>query len=444
MLVLVSHGSAIAQRSKAALERERRENQRRINEAARILAETAERKTATLGELNALNQQLGERLNLVATLNEEIGVLHRELDRMADVNQALEADLLRMREEYAKMVYAAARHNANSKLMFLLASESFNQFWQRLRYLKQYREARLKQVKEINLLQRTLAQERQAMQATTQEREQLLQEEQAENRKLLALQDQQQQVVQKLKAREQDLKQEIEERKERDARLERLIADMIRREMRRAARAARERTKREALEARRKAKAKAKSGTGTTAPKANTPTPPVPADEEEEEDEDDDELASEPNFIALNAEGVALSRNFSGNKRKLGWPVDEGFVSERYGRHPHPAMKHVMIDNLGIDIQTKRNQSVRAVFHGEVGFVATVPGAAGRIVGLIHGDYVTVYCNLGDVNVSVGQRVKAGDKLGEVAGDRDGVSTLKFQIWKNQSKLDPEQWLRRR
>lgn len=429
LLLVLCLGTALPahaqKKSKAALERERQENQRRIKEAARILAETSEKRSATLGELNAINQQLGQRVQLVATINEEIGVLKQEMERITDVNTALEHDLETMRQEYAKMVYAAAKHNANSKLMFLLASESFNQFWQRLRYLRQYREARTKQVAEIKLVQQTLRDEQAALALKAKERQDLLRQEQAENAKLFALQNEQKQVVQKLTAREQDLKQEIDERRERDARLERLIADMIRREMRRAALAAREKSRREAAEARR---AKAKAG-GTAKPV-----------EEEEDDEDE----AEPNFITLNAEGQAMSRNFNGNKRKLMWPVDEGFVSEKYGRHPHPVIKHVMVDNLGIDIQTRRGQAVKTVFNGEVGFVANLPGAAGQIVGVMHGDYVTVYCNLSDVNVSVGQRVKAGDKLGSVAGDREGANTLKFQIWHNQAKLDPEQWLRSR
>src|SRR5690606_13475641 len=35
----------------------------------------------------------------------------------------------------------------------------------------------------------------------------------------------------------------------------------------------------------------------------------------------------------------ALSAHFEGNKTKLPWPVSTGFVSSRFGRHPHPILK---------------------------------------------------------------------------------------------------------
>jgi hypothetical protein len=34
--------------------------------------------------------------------------------------------------------------------------------------------------------------------------------------------------------------------------------------------------------------------------------------------------------------------------------------------------------------------------------------------------------------------------IGEVYTDRDGVSTLQFQVWKNSDRLNPESWLLRK
>ena len=63
------------------------------------------------------------------------------------------------------------------------------------------------------------------------------------------------------------------------------------------------------------------------------------------------------------------------------------------------------------------------------------------MVAVQHGDYITVYANLSRVNVKTNQKVKAKDPLGEVYTDKDGVSELQFQIWKNYDRLNPEAWL---
>jgi len=45
------------------------------------------------------------------------------------------------------------------------------------------------------------------------------------------------------------------------------------------------------------------------------------------------------------------------------------------------------------------------------------------------------------INVKKSRKVKAGDVIGEVYTDRDGVTELEFQVYKGTTKLDPEQWL---
>ena len=49
-----------------------------------------------------------------------------------------------------------------------------------------------------------------------------------------------------------------------------------------------------------------------------------------------------------------------------------------------------------------------------------------------------------EVAVKKGQKVKVGDKLGEIYTDNDGISELHFQLWKGGQKLNPESWLAKR
>jgi septal ring factor EnvC (AmiA/AmiB activator) len=99
-----------------------------------------------------------------------------------------------------------------------------------------------------------------------------------------------------------------------------------------------------------------------------------------------------------------------------------------------------MIDNNGVNIQTNQGEEVRAVYDGEVGTVASIPGL-NKIVFIKHGDYTTVYAKLAKVTVKAGQTVKANQVLGEVYTDKNGTSELQFQIWQNDKKLNPQVWL---
>jgi septal ring factor EnvC (AmiA/AmiB activator) len=58
-----------------------------------------------------------------------------------------------------------------------------------------------------------------------------------------------------------------------------------------------------------------------------------------------------------------------------------------------------------------------------------------------HGDYFTLYARLKDVYVQKGQNIKADESIGSVYTDPDQVSTLHFEIWRNNQKLNPQEWL---
>ena len=127
----------------------------------------------------------------------------------------------------------------------------------------------------------------------------------------------------------------------------------------------------------------------------------------------------------------------------MNWPVISGFISNRFGKQPHPVLKGIVIENPGIDIQTNKDQAVNAIFYGIVSTVAFVPGM-NNVVLVKHGEYFTLYARLKSVSVKKGQTVNQNDELGQVHTDKDGISELQFQIWKNNQKLDPQKWLKTR
>jgi septal ring factor EnvC (AmiA/AmiB activator) len=153
------------------------------------------------------------------------------------------------------------------------------------------------------------------------------------------------------------------------------------------------------------------------------------------------QAAEEPERAVMGAEAQKASATFEGMKGRLPWPVAEGFVSSKFGLQPHPVIKDVQVDNIGIDIRTGNGQDVVAVFAGKVTAVTKFTGM-NYLVMVQHGNYFTVYANLEKVSVRVGQEVPAGKKLGTVFTNAEKVSELQFQVWRNDKKMDPEAWLR--
>ena len=142
--------------------------------------------------------------------------------------------------------------------------------------------------------------------------------------------------------------------------------------------------------------------------------------------------------VPLTPEATALSNSFEGARARLLWPVASGFISSRFGEHQ--VYKQVKLENTGVEIQTKENEQVRSVFDGQVRRVFFMPGM-NNVVMIQHGQYFTVYARLKEVTVKPLQKVKAKEAIGSVYTNKDGVTELHFEIWKNDQKLNPEQWL---
>jgi len=415
-LVFCSQDS-FAQKRRANLEKQRKENQKKIERTNKILSETEKEKSASIGQLNAVTEKVRTHKEIIQDINGELQELQEEINTIRLVISGLDKNMVALKEEYAAMVYAASKADVSSRLLFLFSSQTFNQFVARLRYLDQYSKARRQQVALMKEVRKNRLRQQSQLVVKQQEKEKLLNAELTEKEKLVQVQNQQEIIISKLSKKEKKLKEEIKERIAADSKLEKLIADLIDREMRRAAREAKARARRDKT-------AKSKENNSKI-------------DERTEETDDSNER------IALTPEASALSSRFSENRRKLGWPVEAGFISSGFGKQAHPVLKGILIDNLGIDIQTNNNQSVKAVFEGTVGFVASVPGVDGKIVSIMHGDYYTVYCNLKNVTVNTGDKVRLHQNLGDVFTNKEGVSTLQFQVWHNNERLNPESWLKK-
>lgn len=389
---------ALGQKSKAQLEREKQENLRKIREASNILKETQSKKDASIAQLTVLQKEIEARNELIESITQEVDLLNIEIAEINDIIRALKGDIETLKQEYAKMIYEASKTQSNyDKLTFIFSAESFNQLIMRFKYLQQFSDARKYQVEQIEKVKLTLDVEKNRLASTLQEKNELLNSKKIEQENLNRLRLQQDDMIAALNDREKQLKKEVNTRRKENKKLEKLIEDIVKREIARARK-----------EAERKAKERAKTEKNTG--------------------------------ISSTPEVVKLSNTFEANAKKLPWPVARGEIVGHFGVQPHPVLKGVTVENLGIDIITLKEEPVRSVFKGKVVTIASVPGM-NNVVMVQHGEYFTVYAKLKTVTVKRGQEIDAKTHIGTVYTDKDGQSQLQFQIWKNNKKLDPEQWL---
>lgn len=384
--------AAQAQKSKTQLQREKQESLDKIKETEKILTETGEQKKNSLGELSALNQRISQQETLIKSIRGEISLLDYDISENNQIIDALSRDLVKLREEYAAMLFSAQKASGKiDKLMFLFSAHSFDQLLMRLKYMEQYGKARQDQAVAIGKVQLILKEQVRVTEVKRGEKNNLLNDELKQNKQLTGLKQKQRTLVGNLEKQEKQLRKDLEATKKAVAEVDVLIAKIIKEELERAAREARERVNK----------------------KSNRETVDV---------------------------AVALSASFQDNKSKFSWPVS-GFVSQKFGRQAHPVLKGIVIQNDGVNIQTKQGEGVRSVFNGEVSAVAFTPGMGNTVI-VRHGEYFTVYTGLKEISVKKGQHVTTNQEIGKVLSNSDGISELRFQIRKNFDALDPQEWLR--
>ena len=163
--------TGFSQKSREQLEKERKANLAKIEEAQKILKETEGRKSNTLGQLNALNQQMSVRRDLISSMQSELTLIEKDLGETDILISSLQSDLDSLKDEYGAMVYSAYKaRTENNMIMFLLASSSFNQMIRRIQYLDQYSSARNNQIREINMVTQVLEMEIEGLQMQTSRR----------------------------------------------------------------------------------------------------------------------------------------------------------------------------------------------------------------------------------------------------------------------------------
>ncbi|MDR1090829.1 MAG: peptidoglycan DD-metalloendopeptidase family protein [Prevotella sp.] len=426
LLALIVSISSFAQTARIKqLEEQRKQALREVSNTDQLLRDTKKTTSNLLDRVKLISNQIFSRQKVLTLLEQEISNINAEQRQIENDIARLENDLKEKQKNYAKAVDAMQRNRrSENKLLFVLSGKSLTESYRRMRYLSEYSDWRAKQADEIKEQSEKLKERKSALAKVKMEKTALLGLRTTEQTNLKQEEDNYKLEVNEAQQKQKDLQKILSQKQQQAEALDRQIAKLIAEEVARQEREAKRREE-ERLRAEAAKKAAATSSTGartTTTPRSTTSKPTV---------------AKAP----VTPENVTLSNNFASNKGRLPYPISGNYtITTRFGSRQHT--RFVTTSSSGIDIRSQAGAEAKAVFDGEVTYVAAIPGYNTCII-VRHGNYYTFYGNIHSIYVKQGDKVKTGQTLGKVYTDPDtGYSEIHFQLWQGTAKMNPEPWLR--
>ncbi len=394
MIFLVSFQQTIAQsEQQKELEKKRQEILKEIEQINVLFYSNKKQTQSVLQQVQELDIKIKARQKLIDITNQQANLLNRDIRRNEQKIKDLTYELSLLKSDYADMIRKAYKSKSDqSRLMFLLSSDNFLQAYKRLQYMKQYANYRKTQGVEIEYktVELNKANEDLAKQVTA--KEVLIKENLEAQATLLIEKKDQEGLVKNLRQKERSFANEIKKKQQEVDRIDKQIQKLIR-----------------------DAIAASNKGSGNTGSAKFSLTP----------------------------EAKILADNFVSNKGNLPWPIEKGLLVVGFGKQPHPYVKNVFINSNGVRIATEEGAKARAIFEGEVLEIQVISGA-NKTVLIQHGNYISVYSNLGKVYVKKGEKVKVYQEIGEIFTNKSTNETvLKFSIFQDSDPQNPADWIYR-
>ncbi len=388
---------AQSKNEKEKLQQKKSKIEKEIKYTNKLLEETKKNKKLSLNRLVILNNKISKRQELISTIGTELQGIDSQIEINSLSIKRSSQELKDLKDEYAKMIYYAYKNrNYYNRIIFVFASKSFNQAFQRIKYFQQYSSYRKTQAKLIQSAQQQLNSKISILNDQKKQKLSLLQSHEREKIQLSTEKEEQNQSIKQLSQKERKLLATLRENEKAARQLQTAIQNLIAEEIR-------------------KSNVNAKK----TGKKTSSTTLTYTHDE------------------------IALSNTFSANKGRLPWPSEKGIISSSYGEHNHPVLKGIKTKNNGVNITTNAGSHARAIFEGTVTSILSIPNF-NHVVILKHGEFLTVYSNLSEVYVKKGEKVSTKQALGVVNTDNETSKTeLHFEIWKGKTTQDPAQWISR-
>ena len=400
-LVFFSCLSSFSQ-TKRELEQQRKKLKKEISQVNTLLFNAQRKEKNVLEDLKDLTQKIAVRFALIEIINAETTLLATAIVKNKKEIEKLEKELAILKADYAGMIFKSYKSKSQqSRLMFVLSSQNFQQAYKRLEYMKQYTSFRKKQGEAIGVQTDIVRKMNDSLFFQKQLKDTLMLSEQDQKEKIELDKKDKERLVAAIKKKESKYRKEIENKIQAEKRLAEKIDKIIREEIAKANRLAREKLK--------------NSGKNTN-----------------------------KNEFVLSPEARALAAKFELNKGKLPWPIEEGLITRRFGQQPHPTFPGITINSTGLHMVTRRGKSAAAIFDGNI-LNVLVTSEGRKNVLIQHGNYISSYNNLDKLYVRKGDVVKTGEKIGQIFTDKvSGKTTLIFVLYKNTTKLNPSSWILKR
>lgn len=390
--------------NKEELKNKKKAIEKEISYTSSLLKKTKDNKKTSLQYISYLNKKINSQERLIQISNIELNLIKKQINKLENkivfTQQQIDKkgkEIVALKKEYGKMLYSLQKNkNDRNSLMFIMSSETFNQAYKRVLYLREYTRMRKAQTLQIIKSQDSLSasSERLLFQIEQINKKKiesinLIANKQENLNKILDNKEEKNTKVAKLQKSEKIFLKKIKEQQKQSRILEEKIKRIIEEEIR----LARER------------------------------------------------LKNEDNTISLTPEAKRLSDQFSANKGNMPWPLEQGLIVSYFGKQKHHVFGNIETFNNGINIATNENTIIRAVFNGKVSRIFFIKGK-GKAVLINHGEYFTVYSGLKSVTVKLGDEVLTKEKIGTVLTDKsDNKTELHFEIWQGYDKLNPSLWL---
>ena len=376
-----------------SLEAKRERLQTEIRDINRLLFAEKKERGSVLDQMEALDKKISVRQQLIRVTNQQSNLLNRQINANIRNITKLREDLKTLKDDYGLMIQKSYQNKSQqSRLMFLLSADNFFQAFKRIQYMKQYTDYRREQgeaivtkTDDLARLNKDLNEERKVkdilIAQNRKAKNQLFNEVKSQKELLITIRQNESKYTANIKTKQKAARKI-------DKQIEKLIRNVI-------------------VASNKKSGKKVKNA----------------------------------GKFDLTPEATLVANNFTANKGKLVWPVEKGIKSQGFGEYRDPVYPGIKHESNGVIIATDEGAIARAVFEGEIIAILAVPGGK-KGVTIRHGNFISTYYNLSEVYVKKGDIVALKTALGKIYTNKsNGQTRLKFYLYKDTSKLNPEEWV---
>ena len=323
--------------NKEQLKQQKQSIEKEISYTSSLLEKTKENKKNSLQYINYLDKKIDSQERLIKISNIELNLTKKQIIKLENkiketenqINQK-DSEIIALKKEYGKMLYSLQKNkNDRNNLMFIMSSETFNQAYKRVLYLREYSRLRKSQALQIQKSQDSLSANSQRLikqkEMITKKKEEnlvLIEEKKKNLNKILSSKQEKNDVVSNLQKSEKIFLKKIKDQQKKAKQIEEKIKKIIEEEIRLAR----------------------------------------------------EKLKDKNSAITLTPEAKLLSDQFSSNRGNMPWPLEEGLIVSYFGKQKHPVFGNVETFNNGINIATSENTIIRSIFKGKVSRIFFIKG----------------------------------------------------------------------